>query len=163
MRRCGVCHRSPRYDDPLGIVQVEAGPWTSFVVSTFGNPITAGTITAQACVDCAARLLGQPAAPPRRYPVGCRLPRKTRYNGDDADIDVCGICRTALREDEEPEAMRVSGDDLYRTGIVAKPGMYMACPRCVEIFRPVIHERLLADGTLPADAPIQLVAGFMLR
>ncbi len=57
---------------------------------------------------------------------------------------MCGICRRALRGDDNPKRVRLDAADMkdmkYPTG--KEPGLYSACSDCHELYLPVVAARL---------------------
>ncbi len=137
VRYCGACHLPPRTDDRLQLVQ-----WTE----EEGGP----TMTAYVCRDCEYRLRGQEAPPPERYPAGGWTPK--REDGV-THVLICGVCRLALRDGDQGQAIRLHPDDIGSLGI--KPGCYSACRECVDYFRPHIHWRLTGHPEQAGLAPDQ--------
>lgn len=117
MRTCGRCGGVPRRDDPLQVVQWDCE--------------TGGTSTAAVCVSCEALVRGEAPPAALTYPVGCNA----RY-------PVCGVCRLALRDDDDGQAMRLHETDITAAGSTIKPGCYMSCRDCVERFRHLIADRI---------------------
>ena len=159
MRICGLCRRAPRWDESLSAVQINPSaelPSWEILVGAFGVEQCQGTIGMLACPDCRPKLTGEPRQPSRRWPAGQPVPTKPNSDGD---IPVCGVCRLALREDEQQTSLRLWPDDVPAD---VEPGGYRACPACLDHYRPVIAARLRALGILSPDAPDSAVAGDML-
>src|SRR5579884_1174995 len=110
MRTCGYCKSAVRADDPLATVQVM---------------VNAATLTVAACENCTARLTGQAEPEPRTYPPGLNY-----------SFRVCGICRTAMPEQDLGECIRLAPADVS-DGMA--PGCYQACALCVQLFGPRIY------------------------
>ena len=132
MNQCILCHQPPAQDDPCATVYAS------------------GVGTVQCCSPCACCEQGCDPPLAKTYPVGQPVPLR---GGSDGPIDVCGLCRLALRVGEAPTPLRVAVVDLAGTEIA--PGCYAACPRCVERFRPLIHARLVQQ-----DYPVPPLAAF---
>jgi hypothetical protein len=101
------------------------------IVQWTENPAL-GTITAYVCRDCEHIIRGQEPPPPEQWHTGVAWP-----------FYVCGICRLALRDDDEGQPIRLHADDVAGTGI--QPGAYSACKDCVAHFAVVIHWRLAGE------------------
>lgn len=144
MRTCGLCKRIPRRDDPLDFYEAKQEPSLNggfFLVSALTNT---PSVMALACRDCH----GKPAP---RYEWGCKMPKQ----GDGMNLEVCGLCRLALYEDDGGgRSIRVTQADLDAAGVILRegyrPGAYPVCRECYDLFRPIIHVRLVDNP--PADA-----------
>lgn len=107
MRLCGICKTPPRADDSLTLIQVnseDSGPAHEFMVSTIG--IFQGTTSAMACRQCEAKMKGLADQPDPVYPQGFNLP---------ANLEICGLCRRALRAGGGVRPMRLDEADLNDT------------------------------------------------
>lgn len=112
MRTCGVCKKPPRYDDSLQRIQASAadtGPGQDFLVSALG--VFEGSVGVLACRGCIAQWLGLPASEDPTYPPGCQMPPRPGGK-EDTLLDICGLCRRALREDDQPRSIRLLHEDL---------------------------------------------------
>jgi hypothetical protein len=93
--------------------------------------------TYYACSDCVERVTGiRPEAPKRNadFPEGTFL---------------CGICDDIFHKNAPELRVRVHPDDVNGEGSLPlrdgiKPGLYVACPDCVDKYRPRIAARLAA-------------------
>lgn len=79
-----------------------------FLVATWGA-VPTDTIGASACEACYAQLTNTDPPAVRTYPHGKPVPIRP---GSDGFIDVCGVCRRAMYEDDEPHHIRLHRDDL---------------------------------------------------
>lgn len=138
---CGACRRPTREDDTL----------LTYHFTAIG--------VVQACRDCGAEFAESDPVTPI-YPVGTRLPEV----GDGLQrrkIRVCGICRRALRWDDESDCLRLSEEDVWQLGPdgvmerVIQEGAYSACWECVAAWRPVILARLIRHGILKPDVTVE--------
>lgn len=87
------------------------------------------TVTAACCRACCGQ--DDPV-----IPVGAHV---------QAPVLVCGICRLALRDDDDGECMRIAPEDveaIYGSPDAVQPGAYFSCEDCVRTFRPAIAKRL---------------------
>ena len=185
---CGLCRRAARWDESLVGVQVNPSPEQpsyEILVSAFGVEQCQGTVGMRACSSCAAKLNGLPPPEPRRWPHGKSVP--TIGEGmRQRDIDICGICRLALRQDDQQTSLRLWPEDIwaeaeavevgqtavqvgdeimthrqYRDAMV-EPGGYRACSDCLAKYRPRIAARLRRLGLLAEHAPDSAVGGDLL-
>ena len=115
---CPRCHRALRQDQGFVFVQVCS------VGATYSEHV---------CPDCAA---GQPAR--KTYPVGVHPP---------SGVEVCGVCRQALRFGERIELMRLAPEDLIGTDHT-EAGAFATCPECIARWKPIIFERHKRNGLL---------------
>lgn len=133
MQTCGVCRQALREDDHLITHQFASGA------------------IAQACRDCLSEDRGtEPDWVP--YPVGAWIPEVGEGLGR-RKVRICGICRTALRWDEDNHCMRVSPEDIGEGEL--KPGCYMCCSGCVDFYKPKILGRLIRDGILKPEVTVR--------
>jgi hypothetical protein len=104
MRLCGICKTPPRGDDSLSLISVnsdDTGPAHEFMVATIGT--FQGTTSALACRQCAARAKGLPSPADPVYPAGGQIPK---------DLEICGLCRRALRAGGDVRPIRLAEADL---------------------------------------------------
>jgi hypothetical protein len=165
MRRCSYCQRCPRQDDPMGTMFFETAS-----VFTVGigpdSPRTAGWY--ECCAECRAKRRNEIHFP-RRWEVGEQVPLRQGSSGQ--LIHVCTVCRLALREDEEAVAIRLQPEDNeewnanFPSAIAwhpIDPGVHLACPSCLDYYRPKIHARLVRIGEISADLPLRALSRNML-
>lgn len=91
---CPLCRQALRRDETLSRVSTPEGVFL-------------------ACHACQAEDAGVAPPEPRRYPVGCTMPREP---GSDGDLRICGFCRLALYWDDQTTAVRVATEDLHEDG-----------------------------------------------
>ena len=112
MITCGVCRQALRADESLRHLQTHGNRLNAnahqYLVSVWGN-VPDETIGAAACERCYATLTGTEVPPVRTYPPGSRVPKRSSGGGD---IDICGLCRRAMYEDDEHQDMRLHSEDL---------------------------------------------------
>ena len=173
MRWCPVCRKPPRIDDPLARVCVNPAdapePVTSFIVSHLGSATLQGTVGSNACRSCLASLSNQPEEPAPRYPWGGPVPIHPESQPQQfRSIDVCGICRLALHEDDGGGNIRLHPDDLHDCQEI-EPGGYRACRDCIKRFEPRVRRRLWEAGMFdnphsgrPAFETVRKIGGDML-
>lgn len=148
---CGACRQYTREDDSL----------VTYHSTSIG--------IVQACLDCGAEFTGSAVASatsgvaPVTYPVGSKIPDI----GDGLarrKIRVCGICRRALRWNDDGGYLRLAFDDVW--GVSAdgvyerlgpQEGAYAACSECVAAWRPVIFARLIREGILKPDVTVEMM------
>lgn len=167
---CGLCRRAARWDESLVGVQVNPSPEQpsyEILVSAFGVEQCQGTVGMRACSSCAAKLNGLPPPEPRRWPHGKSVP--TIGEGmRQRDIDICGICRLALRQDDQQTSLRLWEEDVAEVGpygplpAQVEPGGYRVCSDCLAKYRPRIAARLRRLGLLAEHAPDSAVGGDLL-
>lgn len=124
IRHCCRCQQIPRQDDTMPHYQ-------------YGDP-DGPTTTACLCRQCAAQIKGFAAAAEPTYPPG-----------SNKEFHVCGICRLACHDGDAGKPMRIAQADIdaVAAGAAAsvasvKPGCYMSCQDCVDLFREAIRTRL---------------------
>jgi hypothetical protein len=139
MRTCGLCRKAPRGDDPCGAIFLKG--IVSHVEVGWSSPPTGLCFV---CNECRCRETGETFTP-RRYEAGGYIP---------PGVIVCGICRLAMHEDESAEAMRLQPEDVACSNPPLAPGCYLACPACVDHYRPMIHARLVAIGEFAPGTPL---------
>ncbi|MCC6419932.1 MAG: hypothetical protein IT429_16985 [Gemmataceae bacterium] len=135
MRVCGHCQSVLRWDAQLKLTDLPQGG------------------SALCCPDCAALARGEDLPALAVYSSGQRVPRHPQGDGS---LPVCGLCRLALCEDDQPTALRVPVNDL---GV--EPGVYHACSDCVRQWQPAIGAHLRAQG-LALGIPDRALGGSLL-
>lgn len=143
MRTCGACKGRLRWDEGLSSQWMD-GP---------GGP---GLYVA--CPRCHAAALGQPLPAPAKYPPG-EVPRHPLR--DDL-LPICGLCRESLFEGERTSPMRIAEQDVSAGGHQVEPGVYCACPRCLDQWRPIIRDRLAREGVIAEGAHAESLRGSVL-
>jgi hypothetical protein len=88
------------------------------------------TKTYHGCAACVKRVTGCDVEIPR--------PGAVYAEG----VYKCGVCQDLFHESAPQLRIRLHPDDINGDGI--KPGLYVACPECVDKYRPKIAARLFA-------------------
>lgn len=101
----------------------------------------------QLCPRCVAHFTGLAAPARRSYPPGFVPP----------GLIVCGVCRRALRAGDGGQHVRLAWDDVAGTNL--EPGGYAACVECVTHFAPAVRDRLIREGRLREDTPVESLIG----
>lgn len=110
------------------------------------------------CAQCKATEIGLPWEP-QKWPVGVTVPFKP--NTQQANIDVCGICRLAMFEDDSPTGINLTAEDIGDDDPL-KTGLYLACRDCIEKYRPIVHARMIRNEDIPAETPLSACRGSMI-
>lgn len=146
MRTCGQCGRAPRANDPMSTLQVLADdPRVALGLATPG--------THTVCGECREAATGDPdpysrPQPPRNVP-GTQGDRQAWL----VNNLYCPLCRRWAREDEENALGQVGVyyDEFQPPAEGVREGVYMACPECLDRFRPAIFARWKAQGVLSPE------------
>lgn len=147
-RRCGICKRPPRANDPMGEM---------LVLPTDPHGDEPG-VYHHVCSECLS--LYDPAIPDI-YSQPCVAVNEVGTFGSIINNHYCGICKRYAREGEMSEKhVRLAEADVDGTDI--EPGGYMCCRECEQFWAPVILARHQRTGKAPAHMTTQAMPSGLL-
>lgn len=140
LRRCGMCRRGPRANDPMGELIVQPGNLHGDEPGRY-----------QACAVCIAK---HDPSRPDLYSQPC--PPIQGFGPEYAVINshYCGICKRFAREGEMSErTIRLGAEEVEGTTI--EVGHYMCCRECFDLWAPLVLARLIRQGVFPAGMTVR--------